>query len=86
MNASHPIPAFALTLALLSGAGCGDHDHDHGSAARGGHKHGSKQGGVAVELGEHQYQLDVLHDPAEGALNAWVMDGHMENFVRIPAT
>ena len=85
MKTTQSIPAFALTLALLSGAGCGDHDHDHGASAGGGHKHGSKQGGVAVELGEHQFQLDVLHDPAAGVLTAWVMDGHMENFIRIPA-
>ena len=75
-------------LAGFVGGGCGDHDHDHGATASGsgtGHKHGSQRGGVAVELGEHQFQLDVVHDPAAGVLNAWVMDGHMENFVRIAA-
>lgn len=65
-------------------AGCGDHDHDHGSSAGEGHHHGSAHGGVAVELGEHQFQLDFLLDPAAGTLTAWVMDGHVENFVRIP--
>lgn len=85
--------------ALVAAGGCGDagpqsgatHDHDHGQepahapAEGNGHKHGSQHGGVAVELGEHQYHLDFLHDPATGTLTAWVMDAHAENFVRIAA-
>ena len=70
----------ALALILV---GCGEHDHDHGSSAKGGHHHESAHGGVAVELGEHQFHLDFLHDPAAGTLTAWVMDAHAENFVRV---
>lgn len=91
MNSRRTLASVLSTLALTGMVGCGDHDHDHdhahgdGKSGGGGHKHGSRQGGVAVELGEHQYQLDVVLDGTAGALNAWVMDGHMENFVRIPA-
>ncbi|MCC7375711.1 MAG: hypothetical protein IT581_13725 [Verrucomicrobiales bacterium] len=74
------IAAFALLL-----AGCGDHDHAHNQSpsAKGGHHHDSAHGGVAVELGEHQFHLDFLHDAAAGTLTAWVMDAHVENFVRV---
>ena len=75
---------------LVAGlSGCGDHDHGHahggGGEKSGGHHHDSAHGGVAVELGEHLYQLDLLHDAAAGTLTAWVMDGHMEGFVKIAA-
>lgn len=65
-------------------AGCGEHDHGQGAATGGGHHHGSAHGGVAVELGEHQFHLDFLHDPTNGVLTAWLMDAHVENFVRVP--
>ncbi len=75
------LPGIAVGL-----TGCGEHDHQghaHAGGGGGGHKHGSAHGGVATELGEHQYQLDLLHDPATGTLTAWIMDGHMEGFVKI---
>lgn len=68
-------------LGLLLGSGCDN--HDHAVHSEGGHKHASAHGGVAVELGEHQFHLDFLADPALGTLKAWVMDAHAENFVRI---
>jgi hypothetical protein len=73
------LPLFAIA-ALAAFIGCAD--HEHGAA---GHRHESAHGGVAVELGEHQFYLDFLHDPVTGTLKAWVMDAHLENFVRIPA-
>jgi hypothetical protein len=76
----------SLTLALLACAGlaltgCGD---PHSSASHGHHHHESPHGGVAVALGDHQFHLDFLAEPAEGTLNAWVMDAHAENFIRVP--
>ncbi len=73
--------AWTGALALL-GFGCGQ-QHDHPSPAQGGHSHGSAHGGVAVELGDHQYHLDFLADPGVGALKAWVMDAHADEFIRI---
>lgn len=78
-----------VSLVVVAGilVGCGDHDHDqnrHEGGTAGGHRHTSTHGGVAVELGEHQFQLDVAVDAAAGQMKAWVMDGHMENFVRLP--
>ena len=78
----------AAAAAVVFGAGgCGEGPRGNVGAGVGddhGHRHGSVHGGVLVELGEHQYQLDLLHDPSNGVLTAWVMDGHVENFVRIP--
>ena len=82
----NPRPLLALALAVTAGllAGCDSHDHSAKSSPGGGHHHGSAHGGVAVELGDHQFHLDFLHDPAAGTLTAWVMDAHAENFVRVP--
>lgn len=55
------------------------------SAAHAGHHHQSLHGGTAVELGAHEFQLDVVFTATEGLLQCYVMDGHMANFVRIPA-
>lgn len=81
--ASLPWLAVGLSLTLWL-TGCGDHDHTHSSGGSGGHRHDSAHGGVAVELGNHQFHLDFLHDPVNGTLSAWVMDAHAENFVRVP--
>ena len=81
--------AFRMGMAAVVAAfttivgGCDSHDHAEHSGGGGGHKHESAHGGVAVELGEHEFQLDFLAEPATGTLKAWVMDAHAENFVRV---
>lgn len=74
-------PAILVTATLLL-TGCGQ-EAAHTQSSGGGHKHASPHGGVAVELGDHQFHLDFLHDAAAGTLTAWVMDAHAENFVRV---
>ena len=72
------------TLALclcLAVAGCAKHTPQSG----GGHTHTAPHGGTLVELGEHAYNLELVRDAAEGKLTAYVLDGHAENFIRIPA-
>ena len=83
--------ALALLIpAVLFTSGCGksddhaghDHsagkdDHDHG------HAHASKMGGQLVELGSHEFNLELLRDTESGKLSLWVLDGHAENFVRV---
>lgn len=49
------------------------------------HAHTAPHGGTLVELGEHAYALELVLDPADGRLTAWVLDAHAENFVRIAA-
>lgn len=59
-----------------------DHDHDHGKEAHH-HVHVAPHGGTLVEVGEHQFNLEFIHDPATGKLTAYVLDSHAENFVRL---
>jgi len=53
--------------------------HNHGS----GHAHKSLMGGELVEVGDHQFNLEFKYDAARGVLQAWVLDAHAENFVRV---
>jgi hypothetical protein len=46
------------------------------------HHHHAPHGGTAVVLGDGEYHLELVLDPAEGSLQAYVMDDEMENFVR----
>jgi hypothetical protein len=53
--------------------------HNHGS----GHAHKPLMGGELVEVGDHQFNLEFKFDAARGVLQAWVLDAHAENFVRV---
>lgn len=80
-----------VTLVLLLAPGCSKkegvastdahaaHDHAHGA----GHPHKPLMGGQLVEVGEHQFNLEFKYDAARGVLQAWVLDGHAEKFVRV---
>jgi hypothetical protein len=75
------LPIALLTFTL---AGCSKPvAHDHAAAA--GHHHTAPHGGTLVELGEHAYTLELVRDFSAGTLTAYVLDGHAEKFVRIPA-
>ncbi len=69
-----------LTGVVLALAGCSKKE---ATAAAAGHHHHAPHGGVLVELGEHQFNLEFKFDEKRGVLQAWVLDGHAENFVRI---
>jgi hypothetical protein len=73
------LPALALAVFV---SGCGD-GHDHSGHDHGGHQHDAPHGGTLVELGEHEYNLEFVHDAAAGTLTAYVLDGHAEMFVKI---
>ncbi len=72
---------FLLAGVLLVLAGCAKKEP---AAQPAGHHHQAPHGGVLVELGEHQFNLEFKFDEARGILQAWVLDGHAENFVRVP--
>lgn len=83
-----------LVSSLAFASGCGksdDHaghnhtpgehaDHDHG------HAHSPKMGGQLVEVGSHEFNLELLRDAATGKVTLWVLDAHAENFVRLTNT
>ena len=75
-----------LSLGVFTFAGCSknrepasqlDESRDH-------HVHQGPHQGTLVELGNHQYSLEFVHDPAAGALSLYVLDAHAENFIRLP--
>ncbi len=50
-----------------------------------GHHHHPPHGGTPVVLGDEDYQVELLLDPAAGKLQAYIFDGEMENFMRSTA-
>lgn len=85
--------ALRLLLGLLLAAaagGCAKQDSpvppDRDSApAVAKHEHHPPHGGTPVVLGEEIYHLEFVLDAATGRLNAYVLDGEMENFIRVAA-
>jgi len=71
---------FSLLLALAFVA-CGhDHEHgdDHSQVSHDDHNHAPKYGGRLVELGAHEFQIELLLYPEAGKLEAYLWDGHVE--------
>lgn len=80
-----------LALLPLLGNGCSrSHDHAHDAttpaesdAHRHGHAHTAPHGGLLVEVGDHQFNVELVLDRETGRVTAYILDGHAENFVRI---
>jgi hypothetical protein len=49
------------------------------------HQHHPPHGGTPIVLGDEAFHLELVRDPAAGALKVYVLDGEMEEFVRIKA-
>ncbi len=49
------------------------------------HEHHAPHGGTPVVLGNEAYHLELVRDAAAGKLSAYVLDGEMENFIRVAA-
>ena len=73
----------ALALVPWLAPGCGKHD-DHAPASSG-HAHQPQNGGQLLEVGKHQFNIEVLVDASKGKVTAWILDAHAEDYVRIPA-
>lgn len=75
-----------LTLSALL-TGCGGKDehagHDHEGSHK--HQHRAPHGGTAVVLGKEAFHLELVRNADAGLLTCYVLDGHMESFVRITA-
>lgn len=75
--------AGGILLLTLFATGCSRSDshagHDHGDS----HTHTAPNGGVIVELGDHQFNLELLLDRATGELVVFVLDDHAEDAVRV---
>lgn len=78
--------ALGLLGAVWGLGGCGKQEPVSLPATQGhGHAHTAKYGGVLVEVGSHEFNLEVLVDPAAGKLTLWTLDAHAEAYVRIAA-
>jgi hypothetical protein len=70
----------ALTLLLPA---CGRNPPPAAStAAPARHEHKPPHGGTPVALGDEAYHLELVRDATAGTLQAYVLDGEMENFIR----
>lgn len=77
-----------LGLLLAVGWFCGCTKSDTNAPPTGAvhkHEHHPPHGGTPVVLGNEEYHVEVVRDAATGKLQAFVLDGEMENFIRIPA-
>jgi hypothetical protein len=77
---------FAVMLLLISGflIGCGDNPPANtASATPHKHEHIPPHGGTPVVLGDEEYHVEMVLDAPAGKLQAFVLDGEMENFIRI---
>lgn len=83
-----PILALALSMAACKDKHAG-HDHaksgDGKKASAHQHEHTPPHGGTPVVLGEEEFHLEFVRDAAAGKLQLYVLDGHMDKFVRIAA-
>jgi len=73
----------ALLLAGACAAGCSRPAPSAAPARR--HEHHPPHGGTPVVLGDEAYHLELVLDPSAGTLQAYILDGEMEAFVRSPA-
>ena len=67
-------PSNFLTGATISAA-----------AAEAKHDHRPPHGGTVISLGNEEYHLELVHDPAKGKLVAYVLDGELDRFIRVAA-
>lgn len=80
-----------LALLPLLALGCSrsqDHAHDAAKSSAGeapshGHAHTAPHGGLLVEVGDHQFNVELVLERETGRVTAYILDGHAENFVRI---
>jgi hypothetical protein len=49
------------------------------------HQDQPPHGGTPIVLGDEQFHVELVRDPASGTLRAYILDGEMEGFVRISA-
>jgi hypothetical protein len=76
-----------VAVSLLGIAGCYKQQPvAAGGGSAGKHEHKAPHGGTAVVLGNEAYHIELVRDAATGALQAYVLDGEMEKFIRTNAS
>lgn len=75
------------SLGLVAWVSCAKKQDVPGSESSGPaahHEHVAPHGGTLIVVGDHQFNLELVHDAEDGRLSAYVLDAHAENFVRLP--
>jgi hypothetical protein len=66
-----------------------DHHHAHGSGDQKKKKpqpHDSPRGGTLVEIGEHEFNVDLVLDRATGTLHGWLLNAHAKGVTDVAKT
>ena len=50
------------------------------------HEHHPPHGGTPVVLGDEVYHIELVRDASSGTLQAYILDGEMDNFIRSKMT
>ena len=89
MRLKHAI-AFLAVLVLAAGGWALVRSHIRATALAGSatdrpkpHQAVPPHHGTPVELGDEQFTIELVREPASGLLRAYVLDGEMESFIRI---
>ena len=74
---------FLLVVPLVLILGCAKQSTASAADAKPAkHEHHPPHGGTPVVLGDEVYHVELVLDAAAGKLQAYVLDGEMENFIR----
>lgn len=73
-------------LSLVSGCGRKTTPTTGASDAAHSHEHHAPHGGTPVVLGDEAFHLEFVRAGTAGKMSAYVLDGELENFIRIPAS
>lgn len=84
MNTRMARPLLAMALAAVVACGCGRVAAPQPGAPHH-HEHHPPHGGTPVVLGDEAYHIELVLDPQAGLLQAYILDGEMENFIRCDA-
>jgi len=86
------LPALLALLALGGGTWCLVRSRIAAGALAGSahdvarpHKDVPPHGGTPVGLGDDQFNVELVRDAASGTLQAYILDGEMEDYIRISA-
>jgi hypothetical protein len=91
LTSGMPLRRFSPVLALVLGlvfSGCGQKSESGKAppaAAHQHHEHVAPHGGTAVVLGHEEHHLELVVDAVAGKMTAYVMDGELEQFLRVSA-
>ena len=88
MNTSHFKLLLASVVVSYGIIGCGNRpdeivSQDTNPPEHTGHAHTPQNGGVPIVIGNEEFHLELVHASGGSVIRAYVLDGHMEDYVRI---